>query len=56
MVIDLFRWYFMGGRRQFTRGQNKLAYMMFHTDHEVGMLPGGYYIHFSFCYCGGKDQ
>lgn len=51
ILIDIFKWYFMGEHRKFEREQNKLAYMMFHTNHDIGMLPGGYYIHYSICYC-----
>lgn len=33
MLGDLFRWYLRGGKRKFKKEQNKLLYMMYHTDH-----------------------
>ena len=55
MIKDLFKYYFMGGRKQLKAEQDKLAYMMYHTDHDIGMLPGGYLIHYSICYCKQKE-
>lgn len=51
MIKDLIDYYLLGGRKRFKSEQNKLAYMMLHSNHDVSMLPGGYYIHHSICYC-----
>lgn len=49
MLKDFVDYYFRGGKRDAKREQDKLAYMMMFTDHDIGMLSGGYYIHYSFC-------
>lgn len=56
MLVDLIKWHFGGGKRQFKKEQNELAYMMQH-NHDIGILPGGYLLHYSICWCKApKDK
>ena len=43
------------GRRKFRKEQQKLWNMMA-NGHDIGMLPGGYLIHYSVCDCATQPS
>jgi len=49
MILVFIEYYLLGGWYKLRKEQQKLTYMMFETNHDIGMLPGGYLIHYSFC-------
>jgi len=56
MILDLIEYYLLGGWYKERKEQQRLTHMMFKTNHDIGMLPGGYLIHYSFCgECKVKD-